>query len=672
MLARGADSVLDACVIGLASWTLSYQLCLITRWGARTAAVVAAVVAISTLLALRLVRDRESEGESAPDAAVRRAGRRWHLFVVPVPIVAAALFAFSDGPWRVVWSVWFLAALLGLFVAHQRWAVATTAHRFGAGGWFVVALAGAASYLSLVVLRPDLDDVHYVHLSTWIAQHGRFPLRDTLFGDQSLPALYWPPIDSYPALNGTIGMLLGISAPTVVYLVVPPIATTLAVLAMWRLMRAWKVPAPALAVGLGLVFLLWDAQTGFRLDYPGTWRTTAGNFFLARMWQGKVVFCCLAVPLLYVYLQRYVTRPDRRTLVLLVAVSVASVGLTTSAVFVVPLLALGALAPVAFRLPWRALAGCAAAAGYPLSAGVVILAVDGHTPDRYVKDQIRSDQLAHFVLGAGAFGALGLLAALLAWRMIGDPVGRVMAAGAALLAAIVYAPGVGDLIYDVTGLTRTQWRLMWILPLGSLVGALAVGVANALRGRTMRYAAVVAIGVVFATAGTSIWSTTNQATIAAPRWKMWQVDIDDAADVARITGPGDVVLIPERTALALAVTDAKVAQVSPRALYTGALHDHPGGYAEERMRLQSFADNRLDPLAWATLQADIRLLGVDLVCVRPASAVRNDDLAAAAATFLHDHGFTAVLHGRDLVCYVQRPGGQPPDDTVRALSSGRG
>lgn len=516
MLARGADSVLDAFVIGLASWTVSYQLCPITHWGARTAASVAAMVTIATLLALRLARATEPAAASALDSAVRREGRRWHLYVVPIPIVAAALFAFSDGPWRVVWSVWALAALVGLFVAHQRWSVATTAHRFGGGGWLVVALAGAASYLSLVVLRPDLDDIHYVHLSTWIAQNGRFPLRDTLFGDQSLPALYWPPIDSYPAFNGTIAMLFGIPAPTVAYLVVPPIATMLAVLAMWRLMRAWKVPAPALAVGLGLVFLLWDAQTGFRLDYPGTWRTTAGNFFLARMWQGKVVFCCLAVPLLYVYLQRYITRPDRRMLVLLVAVSVASVGLSMSAVFVVPLLAFGALAPIAFRLPWRALAGFAAATVYPLSAGVVTVAVDGHTPDRYVKDQIRPDQLAHFVLGAGVFGALGLLAALLAWRMIGDPVGRVMAAGAALLAAIVYAPGVGDLIYGATGLTRTQWRLMWILPLGSLVGELAVGVANALRGRTMRYAAVVAMGVALASVGTSIWSTTNQATIASP------------------------------------------------------------------------------------------------------------------------------------------------------------
>lgn len=148
---------------------------------------------------------------------------------------------------------------------------------------------------------------------------------------------------------------------------------------------------------------------------------------------------------------------------------------------------------------------------------------------------------------------------------------------------------------------------------------------------------------------------------------MWQVDIDDAADVARIAGPGDVVLIPERTALALAVTDAKIAQVSPRSLYTGALHDHPDGYAEERMRLQSFADNRLSRMAWATLPADIRLLGVDLVCVRPTSAVRNDDLATAAATFLRDHGFNAVLHGRQLVCYVHRPGGQPPDDPVRAI-----
>jgi hypothetical protein len=93
-------------------------------------------------------------------------------------------------------------------------------------------------------------------LSTWAAERGRFPVRDTIFSDEVFEAIYFPPWNSLEALAGTVAGATGISAPSLVYLGVTPLATVLAVLAIWRLLRRWEVPMPAVALSTALIFLL--------------------------------------------------------------------------------------------------------------------------------------------------------------------------------------------------------------------------------------------------------------------------------------------------------------------------------------------------------------------------------------------------------------------------------
>ena len=78
---------------------------------------------------------------------------------------------------------------------------------------------------SLFLVRPDADDTQYVHLSTWIAVHGEFPLRDTLFSDEVFPAIIYPPLSSFEALIGSVAGLFGLSAASMTYLLAAPVAT---------------------------------------------------------------------------------------------------------------------------------------------------------------------------------------------------------------------------------------------------------------------------------------------------------------------------------------------------------------------------------------------------------------------------------------------------------------
>ena len=74
--------------------------------------------------------------------------------------------------------------------------------------WLEIAIVAAwATGLGLAALalsNPNEDDIYYVHSSSWIAAHGRFPVADVLFSNQRFPDLYWPPIDAYEAIVGTI------------------------------------------------------------------------------------------------------------------------------------------------------------------------------------------------------------------------------------------------------------------------------------------------------------------------------------------------------------------------------------------------------------------------------------------------------------------------------------
>lgn len=214
-----------------------------------------------------------------------------------------------------------------------------------------LAWATALAVLSTFTLWPNPDDLYYVNLSQWVVDHGTFPLRDTIFSDLVFPMASWPPVASYDAMIGTLARLSGVHAASVVYLFVPPVATFLSVLALWRLLRAWQVKAVGVALSLGLVFLLFDGGPGY---------AAPGNLFLIRLWQGKVILLCLMVPLLLVYALRYVERPTRAHAWWLFAGGVAAVGLSTSAMFLVPLVALAGAAPLAVRRPGRALLGFAA------------------------------------------------------------------------------------------------------------------------------------------------------------------------------------------------------------------------------------------------------------------------------------------------------------------------
>ena len=297
-VSRGCELVLDLAVVVLATWTVVYHVCLLSRLDVAWAVGLEAIaLAVAGVVWHRAVDRSEANvtggrhvapwnlGPSPKDSTSLEVVLRYTAVICAT--VAALLLA-AHIAWTAVAAFWLVAAGAGTYWAVLRIrqpsqptqplqatqpsqpaqpsppsqpvppAGEDTESAKSSGALVALAWATALAVLSTFTLWPNPDDLYYVNLSQWVVEHGTFPLRDTIFSDLVFPMSSWPPMASYDAMVGALARLGGLQAGTVAYIVVPPVATFLSVLALWRLLRAWRVKAIGMALSLALIFLLLD------------------------------------------------------------------------------------------------------------------------------------------------------------------------------------------------------------------------------------------------------------------------------------------------------------------------------------------------------------------------------------------------------------------------------
>ncbi|HXV58805.1 MAG TPA: DUF6077 domain-containing protein [Gaiellaceae bacterium] len=635
---RLCDGLLDFALLAFATWTVLYHVCLVLRLGAAWAG--AAWLAALAPCAWLAFRPDPETGLGEPRAPAGASPRARALLLggnVLAAGVAAALFAFSDTRWALVWVLWMLAAAAALALALRREEPRPAAPAAGPAAWLPAAVAlGWAVGLALLVLftvTTAADDTYYVHLSAWIGEHGEFPLRDTLFSDEVFAALWYPPAPSIEALIGTASYATGAEAAALTYLVAAPAATALMVLAAWRLLRAWGVAAAAAALSVAMLFLLLD----------GAEHRALGLTVLTRSWHGKVMIAAVLVPLLYVLLQDAVERPGRRRLALLAAAGTAGVGLSTTGIFLVPVVAAGCLLPVALRSPRRALAPLLAACAYPLGAGAAVLAVGGRTP--LDNPYVTPGTLVNDVLASGLPAFVGVLAVLAGPVLVPRALGAGMTASTALLVGLLFTPPAMEALFELTGLGRVLWRLAWALPVAALVGALAVGLGARARAPALRLAPAALVCAALVLWGTPTWSPAKVRLADEPSWKRPPETIPVARAILAEAEPGDVVLAPTAVSQTLAVMSGSVTTVAPRGYYARALRGQPDGHPGRRLLLQRFADDGPTGNESAVGRA-LETVGVDVACVVPSARARQVLLDAGYEPAFSDGSVECLRAGR--------------------------
>jgi uncharacterized membrane protein len=489
----------------------------------------------------------------------------------------------------------------------------------------VIAAALGAGLLALIANRPDADDVFYVNRSSAVDALGALPLRDTMFADQvfaMIPGQY-PPMASFEALLGTIAFSFGVPAASVTYYVIPPLCSMLAILALWRLLASWDIHRPRIAFVVALAYLL----------FGGAFHASFGNTWIERMWQGKILFISILVPTLLVYLARSLRWGSRSDAALCAAAAIAGVGLTSTAIFLLPAFyTVGVIAALLLGRRARAIP-LLVPLGYLLAVGLAWLALtqaNNAAPGEPGATQGLSlgpttADIVTKVLGTGPYLVVGLIAGILGWIAIRQRHARVLALLLAATAALAVSP-LGLAVMDAVGLPASiRWRMMWLLPVAPLFGALAAAAGARLgRAGAVAIGSAAAAGVVLA--GLPLWSPANGVTLGWPTWK-WSSDVQqDYQRIAAVTVPGDIVGVGEPTGAMVTAVSGETWSVNPRGNYTRGMDNQPGFCAEERFLIAGYAQGSVGLDAEVT--AALARLGVT-VLVLPKGESAPDVLLGA-------------------------------------------
>lgn len=647
VLRRLLDALLDCTVVSFALWTLLYCVGLVTQWSLFPSGWIwlVATVALVGWQVLGVVRGQDDEvARAVPGAGSGVAPATPRTRTAPTALLLAGLVAtalaavggvvWSAGTFRFTWlaTVIAIGCLLG-------WSYLDGRHEAAAGGTtrrrerstredlVVLGVLAATVVASLLINLTDTDDPYYVNRSVWVAEHGNAATLDTMFSPEVLNSPYGGgvPIASIESLLGVIAHLTGLRAGTVTYLVATPVFTALSVWAIWRLVRRW---APRRAVWVLVVAIAFLMLSGDSM---------LGNFWIVRMWQGKVMAVTFLMPLIWAYLteaheshEAGDRRGRLRALVLLLASGIAFFGFTPTAVIWGPVMfGVVVLAAAALRSRTLLVGGALMVVG-PIASGLAVIAFS--VEEVGGEDPTALSARASFVRMLGSDGwlvALALVALALAPLLARRGVPAVLAGAAALVGVLVYAPGVLDLINAVTGSGPILWRMLYVAPVPVLVGLLVAlpwgrGEGTGERAsdatpvqRGTAYAALVAVGVGFLLGGHPVWSHTGHTgTLTVTSRPEWKVDLESLADI-EILAERDIsgtVLLPPRRMKVLTMYTTKAFPVVPREWFIENMRE-PRASNDARRLLYEVADGQGPFASEGNVRKALQQLDVTLACV---------------------------------------------------------
>jgi hypothetical protein len=603
----------DLACIAFAVWTLCTHVVVVLGGSLDLLIVVAGLAGFATAFALLRLRRQPVlapvvASRLNPQLQMPSTGARV-TFAAPA-LAATAAWAATGNVLLLWWCAVALLAVAAVVIVRRSPGPLLQSVRSGRAETFLWALALACVAGTLVVHRFDIDDAFYLNVAVAAADDSSRALfaSDTLLGIPGLgvhnPAHRTLTLE---LLNAAVSRLTGIPAIICLHVLTAGFVALLIPLAHARLYRR-LLPQPLMwtAAVFATTAILWSA---------GDTHRSFGNYAFVRAWQGKAIFLTVAMPLIYAYAIRFSATGGNRDWLRLAAAQVASVGLTSTAIWAAPLaggLALssqlrtgtGGLAVFA-----RGIAACL----YPLAVGLLLrgeiteaIKIEAPVFDAGIW---LTDSLSK-ILGNDNFelAALGAMLLLVACAQ-GDRLRRfaiVVPLGALLTVANPYLEGwVRSL---VTG--PSHWRAVWAIPFPILLGLLLASplAGSGWGGRVVARALYVGalVCVILLPNSTPLsapgpddslrsrpWSARGRfphhLRFGRPGPKVDPVAYKYAQKLAESVPAGARVLAPESVALWLGTIHDAPFPVSDRALYmTARIRQLGADEVKRRKRLTNF------------------------------------------------------------------------------------
>jgi uncharacterized membrane protein YiaA len=668
---RLADKVLDVTIFILATASLAYYT---SRYFTTNALVVAGVwAAFAVVLFVLIKRFTEAGfyGESIPAPYLTSDPALHHNNVLArnvtltglIAAVVAYLYIGKKLP-VLTNSQWALAILVlvgigSLFAFKFAKSQVSVAADYKTFHWFAWVIAAGMALVASVTLRPQSDDTNYLNLSTWIAERGTMPLRDTIYSDQVFETR--PLGSAWESMWGVFAHITNISAPTLLYVIAVPILTAISIFALDRGMRSMHVRHTNFGLAIVSLFLLLDGANIFSF----------GVFHGARIWQGKAFFVSAMIPLLIGAGIVWARSGRRNDLIRFLLIAIGAAGLTTTATMLVPMITLVIAGVVGYQRGIRDACWTSLAMLAPLYVGLTFRGTNG--ADSNAMGQLVTNTLA-FVQPATLISTLGelsdpnefvrlmarpplhaaLFALVMCWGWLGaeSRTARRVIAGLSLMWAIVYLPPVLAVIEQVAGVGAISWRFWWLLPIPMLIGATASAIASGLirvtsvnrhKTTTLALATALLLALIVIPAKPVWLSSLGQVNgqsarlMFPPGWKVFggYYEAKEILDV--IAEDGDIVAARQNVEFSMAATTVRIHPVLPK-VWWFAEATGPEGRAQfaDRVMIRQFTSKDQDPelpaLDLNALPGAFERVGVNVVCL---DADRPD-----AIMFVKNLGYT--------------------------------
>ena len=661
---RLADKVLDVTIFILAVDSLAYYT---ARYITTSALVVAGVwlaFAVVLFAVLKRITDSGFYGEPVPapyvtsDPTSIRSNPLARNATWAGLVFAGFAYLYVDKRLPILnssqWALVILAlvAIGGVIAFRQAKASGATPADYRTFHWFAWVIGAGMAVVASATLRPQSDDTNYLNLSTWIAERGTLPTRDTIYSDQVFATK--PLGSAWESMWGVFANVTGISAPTLLYVIAVPVLTILSIFALDRGMRSMHVRHTNFALLIVSLFLLLDGKNIFSF----------GVFHGPRIWQGKSFFVSAVIPLLIGAGIVWARSGRRNDLVRFLLIGLGAAGLTTTATMLVPMIVLVIAAVVGYQRGIKD-------AGWTLLAMLPPLYVGLAFRGSYEDEQALGDwagnvlafaQPAKLVSGISQLSDpnefvrwmsrpplhAALFALVMCWGFIGaeSRTARRVIAGLSVMWAIVYLPPVLALIEKFTGVQAISWRFWWLLPIPMLVGAAASAVATGLiritsvnKHRTLSL--VLALGVLLALIvipGKPVWNSSlgqvngqSARLMWPPGWKVFGGYQEAKEILDQIAQDGDTVAARSNIEKSLAATTVRVHPVLPKiSWFTQAGGSDAAASLPDRLQIRQFTSTQPDPqlpeLNLVDLPNALERVGVDIICL-DADRTADIDLA---------------------------------------------
>jgi hypothetical protein len=635
--ASPSERVATIVCLGFALWTLCAHLVVWAGGSLSTLMLLFAAVGAGVLFVQRrLRRDGEVSAPARSSEPDLQTEPLLHRAIALAVATAAAGTALLRGDPITTWILWVivLGAAAGVWVLRRPASVeaADTSRDSEAALWI---LAGVCVLYALCVHRPNADDAFYVNLAVGALDHPELPLlaRDTLHGQFDLP-IHYPTyrLHSFELWNAGLSRIAGLSPLATFHFVSTALGAMLVPIAHAVLFRR-LTPRCWIWTTVAVVIVL---------AAPGETHRWFGNFAFVRMWQGKAIFLCVFLPLVYAYALDFATRGDRASWLRLAAALIASLGCTSSAIWAGPIAALVAMSCALRPVPadLRRLALGALACLYPVATGLAVKSdMTGAIPElaQSFAPGVQLEAALATVLGDARLHVVGVFALFAAWAVCPPGLARRFAITAPLAAALVLLNPWTDAWVRANVSGPYFWRVMWAIPVPTLIALLLVGPLSLGVGTPRLRAALCVVLMIAFAVGVPRYPGFD-ARNAKARLGWPSLKVPDAYRMAQrmneIAG-GRRVVAPNPVATWIPVERDHAYPLIVR-MYLKPQRERIGEIAyRDRLLMRRFAGGvARDPRAAAIFERGLELFDVYAVCLRAGSA------ASQARAILRRSGFT--------------------------------